>query len=360
MQTRLSRGGGARGGWLDGAQGRQRKLCVRLGIVSLAMALAFLAPSSWDAGRVEAQTSDSGDRDSRGREILLGTMETRAPRAPRDLDRGEAATRLLDEAMVALDGGEVMLGRRGLEALVQSYPETLAAGAARQQLSRLADDRRAMSGRYSQSPDSRWRPPGRPEPAGDGERLGYNSSRDLQYRDPAPVDAMPAQTQVPSNEVEGRRQRLQDERRLQALARDFQATAGDRVFFGETNDDLGSRARAVLVAQARWLAAHPELPITIAAHADDAGTAVFNTAIAERRGHAVRDRLIAEGVAADRITVRAYGRDRPVATCQASECAAQNRRVVTQIGDQFPDGAEDRSGAGRGPAVAAVPGQARR
>ncbi len=359
MQTRMTRGGGARGGRLHGAQ-RRHELSVRLGVVSVAMALSLWIPTPWTAGPAEAQSN----------EILLGTIETRDPRPPRDANRGQAAARMLDDAISALDSGEVMLGRRRLEALVQRYPETLAAGAAQQELERFAMDRRAVSSRYSEPQDPRSPPASRAQPPSESDRLGDSAPRDIQpsERQPRslPARELPSNTAAPADspasrdENQGHRHRLQDERRLQALAGDFQATAGERVNFGETAADLGSKARAVLVAQARWLAAHPDLPITIDAHADDQGSPQFNVAIAERRGRAVRDRLIAEGVAADRITVKAHGRDLPVATCGTSECAAQNRRVVTHIGNSSPEGAEDRSSATQSSAIAGGPGLERR
>jgi peptidoglycan-associated lipoprotein len=109
----------------------------------------------------------------------------------------------------------------------------------------------------------------------------------------------------------------------------FQSEAGDRVFFAEGSAELGARAIAALDAQAAWLRAHPSLAVTVEGHADDWGSARDNLAISQRRAAAVRVRLIAQGVAAERIATMAYGRTRRAAECAASTCNVQNRRSIT-------------------------------
>jgi peptidoglycan-associated lipoprotein len=116
---------------------------------------------------------------------------------------------------------------------------------------------------------------------------------------------------------------------------EFQTQVGDRVFFSEGSADLGSRARAALEAQAMWLKLHGSLSVTIEGHADDLGAPAHNQEVSWRRAEAVRQRLIERGIAAGRIRVMAYGRERPIAECSAPGCAAQNRRAVTVVGAPF-------------------------
>lgn len=115
------------------------------------------------------------------------------------------------------------------------------------------------------------------------------------------------------------------------LDRRFILEAGDRVFFGEASADLGARARSVLTAQAHWLGDRPSVFAVIEGHADEPGSDADNVAISQQRAEAVRDRLIEEGVGADRLRVIGYGRSQRLALCDEPECAAQNRRVVTSI-----------------------------
>jgi peptidoglycan-associated lipoprotein len=111
---------------------------------------------------------------------------------------------------------------------------------------------------------------------------------------------------------------------------DFQALVGDRVFFGAGSAELGARARKALAAQAAWLARHPGTRVTIEGHADDPGG--DDHALSEHRAEAVRQRLIATGLAPERIRTVAYGRRNLIAACSDPQCAPQNRRAVTVIG----------------------------
>jgi outer membrane protein OmpA-like peptidoglycan-associated protein len=123
------------------------------------------------------------------------------------------------------------------------------------------------------------------------------------------------------------------------LGADFQMTVGDRVFFGEGSAKLGTRARAALQAQAQWLVRHPWVFITLEGHADDHGG--DDLLLSQDRAEAVRQRLIEDGVEPLRIKTQAFGRSRSVADCANTTCAAQNRRVVTRVGEPQPDRAPD-------------------
>lgn len=114
--------------------------------------------------------------------------------------------------------------------------------------------------------------------------------------------------------------------------RNFQLDVGDRVFFSEGSAELGSRARRALEAQATWLVRHPTLTITIEGHADDSGSGSYNHEISEQRAEAVRRRLIELGVDQARVRRIGFGRERLIADCADSDCAAQNRRAVTIVG----------------------------
>jgi outer membrane protein OmpA-like peptidoglycan-associated protein len=111
---------------------------------------------------------------------------------------------------------------------------------------------------------------------------------------------------------------------------EFQALVGDRVFFAEGSAELGDRARRALAAQAAWLARHPALPVTVEGHADDPGG--DDHRLSEQRAEAVRRRLIAAGIARERIRTVAYGRRQLIAQCGGPRCGPQNRRAVTVVG----------------------------
>jgi peptidoglycan-associated lipoprotein len=71
--------------------------------------------------------------------------------------------------------------------------------------------------------------------------------------------------------------------------------------------------------------------IQVEGHADERGTREYNIALSARRATATREFLISQGVDGSRITTIAYGKERPVALCDAEQCYQQNRRAVTVI-----------------------------
>jgi outer membrane protein OmpA-like peptidoglycan-associated protein len=67
--------------------------------------------------------------------------------------------------------------------------------------------------------------------------------------------------------------------------------------------------------------------LIIEGHTDSRGADSYNMDLSRRRAEAVRDYLVGRGVAADRISVMAYGKNRPIADNMSAEGRANNRRV---------------------------------
>lgn len=80
--------------------------------------------------------------------------------------------------------------------------------------------------------------------------------------------------------------------------------------------------RAVLVLQ-QW----GDVKVEVAGHADSRSTDEYNMGLSQRRAEAVRDYLVAKGIAADRLSAQGYGESRPIASNETEEGRAQNRRV---------------------------------
>ncbi len=197
-----------------------------------------------------------------------------------------------------LGSGNALEGRRRLEILVARFPDTKAADEARAQLSRL----------YA-------------EPTRDIVRTNVRPGGDV----------APPSSSVVADVRPGSQAGITEARFAAAAEWDLRITAGDRVFFGDGSADLGSSARSVLGAQARWLKQNPEVLIILEGHAHEPGTEGSNADLALRRAQAVRGRLVDLGIDGARIAVEARGRLHPVALCAALDCAAQNRRVVTRL-----------------------------
>jgi peptidoglycan-associated lipoprotein len=112
---------------------------------------------------------------------------------------------------------------------------------------------------------------------------------------------------------------------------DFTVNVGDRVFFLEDKSTLTPEAQETLRRQAQWLNQYGKVTVQVEGHADERGTREYNIALSARRATAAREFLISQGVAANRISSIAYGKERPAALCDAEQCWSQNRRAVTVI-----------------------------
>lgn len=112
---------------------------------------------------------------------------------------------------------------------------------------------------------------------------------------------------------------------------DFTVNVGDRVFFLEDQSRLTPEAQETLRRQAQWLQKYPAVTVQVEGHADERGTREYNIALSARRATVTREYLLAQGVAASRVASIAYGKERPVALCDAEQCWSQNRRAVTVI-----------------------------
>jgi peptidoglycan-associated lipoprotein len=113
--------------------------------------------------------------------------------------------------------------------------------------------------------------------------------------------------------------------------KDFAVNVGDRIYFIVDTSTLTPEAQETLRRQAAWLRRYPNVTIQVEGHADERGTREYNISLSARRATATREFLIAQGVQGNRISSIAYGKERPVALCDAEQCYSQNRRAVTVI-----------------------------
>lgn len=112
---------------------------------------------------------------------------------------------------------------------------------------------------------------------------------------------------------------------------DFTTNVGDRVYFAEDKSTLSPEAQETLRRQAQWLQQYSGVTVQVEGHADERGTREYNISLSARRATAAREFLLANGVDGNRVSSIAYGKERPVALCDAEQCYSQNRRAVTVI-----------------------------
>lgn len=70
-----------------------------------------------------------------------------------------------------------------------------------------------------------------------------------------------------------------------------------------------------------------DIAVRIEGHCDSTGGEAYNQLLSERRANAVKDYLVAHGIAAERLTVVGKGEGTPVASNDTEEGRFQNRRV---------------------------------
>ncbi|PMR70786.1 OmpA family protein [Halomonas heilongjiangensis] len=91
--------------------------------------------------------------------------------------------------------------------------------------------------------------------------------------------------------------------------------------------ELRPQAEMTLDEVAHRLRENPNLRVRIEGHTDSVGSAEYNQGLSQRRAESVRNYLMSQGIAGDRMTATGYGEERPVATNDTDEGRALNRRV---------------------------------
>ncbi|MFZ4435424.1 MAG: OmpA family protein [Flavobacterium psychrophilum] len=86
---------------------------------------------------------------------------------------------------------------------------------------------------------------------------------------------------------------------------------------------------AVLQSITAILKEYPTAKFSIEGHTDDSGSVGFNQTLSENRASAVKNYLIENGIAADRLTSAGYGKSRPIDKTKAGK--ANNRRVEVKL-----------------------------
>ena len=114
-------------------------------------------------------------------------------------------------------------------------------------------------------------------------------------------------------------------------AQDFKVNVGDTVHFALNQYNIEDNDKGTLSKQAAWLARYPAVKLTVEGHCDERGTREYNLALGARRANAVKEYLVAQGVATGRLETVSYGKERPVCTESGEDCWSQNRRGVSVV-----------------------------
>jgi OOP family OmpA-OmpF porin len=86
-------------------------------------------------------------------------------------------------------------------------------------------------------------------------------------------------------------------------------------------------AKETLQSDIKILKENPQIRVEVQGHTCDLGDANYNRSLSDKRANAIKDYLVSQGVAADRLTARGYGEDRPRFPNDVEANRAKNRRV---------------------------------
>lgn len=101
----------------------------------------------------------------------------------------------------------------------------------------------------------------------------------------------------------------------------------DDVRFEFDSADIPAAEAAKVTDLAAYLEQNPTFRVELEGFTDPRGSSDYNVKLSTRRVTAVREALVAAGVAPERILTGAYGRLNPKCEATNEECWQQNRRV---------------------------------
>ena len=103
--------------------------------------------------------------------------------------------------------------------------------------------------------------------------------------------------------------------------------ASATIYFEFDKSNLTSKSIQILKSLTSALNENKSIQVTLAGHADERGTREYNLALGQRRAETVSDYFILNGISKNRITVKSYGEERPLAVGQDDASYSKNRRV---------------------------------
>jgi K(+)-stimulated pyrophosphate-energized sodium pump len=105
----------------------------------------------------------------------------------------------------------------------------------------------------------------------------------------------------------------------------------DHLNFDTASTQLTADSQDTITTLSQTLKAYPNAHVQLSGHTDNTGTPAANQKLSLDRANAVKQMLINSGIAADRITTRGYGEDRPIASNDTEEGRMKNRRLELTV-----------------------------
>lgn len=99
------------------------------------------------------------------------------------------------------------------------------------------------------------------------------------------------------------------------------------VLFEQSSTELLPESYPELNMVVSFLRENPQVEIELAGHTDNRGNARDNIRLSQERADRVKDYLVEKGIDTDRVVVKGYGGEKPVASNDTEETRRLNRRV---------------------------------
>jgi peptidoglycan-associated lipoprotein len=107
---------------------------------------------------------------------------------------------------------------------------------------------------------------------------------------------------------------------------EFKANVQD-IFFDYDKYDVRGDAQPTLARDAAYLTSHPNVKVLIGGYCDERGSNEYNLALGQNRAESAKKGLVNAGVAASRIRVISYGKEKPFCSESTEACWQKNRRA---------------------------------
>lgn len=173
--------------------------------------------------------------------------------------------------------------------------------------------------------------------AAEAKRIADQQAAAAEAKAKAEADALRAKEEAAKAEAE-RAKRAAEVLRAQLLdqfnriletrdsPRGLVVTMAD-VLFDTGKYDVKPGTREQLAKVSGIMLAHPGLKLEVEGHTDSTGSDEINDKLSEQRATAVREYLVAQGLAADSVTAKGFGKTMPIADNATAAGRQKNRRV---------------------------------
>lgn len=121
----------------------------------------------------------------------------------------------------------------------------------------------------------------------------------------------------------------------QVKIRDNRIEIGEKIQFALAKSEILPVSFAILDELAKVIQEHPHVQkLSIEGHASDEGDDKYNLVLSKARAEAVRQYLVAKGVAAERLSSAGFGESKPLVANDSEAGREKNRRVEFHITKQ--------------------------